>query len=93
MGTLHIPSTLNSFFIAELKRLPVAGIFTSYGERADVIAYKVYGDVNLDWIIKAYNDVIHPFDDSFATGSVIKFPSLNQIEQLYSTLSAKSRLS
>lgn len=89
--TLYIPSTLNSYFIDKLKRLPAVGSFTCLGERADVIAYKIYGDVNMAWIIKAYNNVYHPFDGSFDVGKIILFPSLNAIEKLYATLKAKQR--
>lgn len=90
-NTLYIPSTLTSYFIDELKRLPAVGSFSCLGERADTIAYKIYGDVNMAWIIKAYNNVYHPFDGSFDAGKVILFPSLSSIEKLYSTLKAKQR--
>lgn len=90
-NTLYIPSTLNSYFLEKLRKLPAVGAFTCYGERADVIAYKIYGDVNMQWIIKAYNNITHPHDGSLATGQTITFPSLNAIEKLYSTLTAKQR--
>ena len=89
--TLYIPSTLTSYFIDKLKRLPAVGSFTCLGERADVIAYKIYGDVNMAWLIKAYNNVYHPLDGSFDAGKVILFPSLSSIEKLYATLNAKQR--
>lgn len=92
-NTLYIPSTLNSYFLEKLRKLPAAGTFTCYGERADVIAYKIYGDVNMAWLIKAYNNITHPHDGSLAAGQVITFPSLNSIEKLYSTLTAKQRAS
>ena len=41
-NTLYIPSTLTSYFIEKLKRLPAVGSFSCLGERADVIAYKIY---------------------------------------------------
>lgn len=90
-NTLYIPSTLNSYFLEKLRKLPAVGTFTCYGERADVIAYKIYGDVNLSWIIKAYNNITHPYDGNLAPGQVITFPSLSAIEKLYSTLTAKQR--
>lgn len=92
MSNLQIPSTLTSFFIDKLRKLPAVGTFICYGERIDVIAYKIYGDVNLGWIIKAYNDILYPFDGSLASGKTLKFPSLNEIEKLYSVLTAKQRL-
>ena len=90
-NTLYIPSVLNSFFIEEIKRLPPAGTFKCYGERADVIAYKIYGDSNMANIIKIYNNITHPLDGSTAPGKELIFPSLNSIEKLYSTLTAKQR--
>lgn len=90
--TLYIPSTLTSYFLDKLIKLPPVGTFTCFGERADVIAYKIYGDSNLAWIIKAYNNVSHPFDGSFSVGKTILFPSLNDIEKLYSTLVTKQRI-
>lgn len=89
--TLYIPSVLTSYFIEKLKKLPPVGTFTSLGERVDVVAYKVYGDSNLAWIIKAYNNILHPFDGSLEPGKVLTFPSLNAIEKLYATLNAKQR--
>ena len=89
--TLFIPSTLNSYFLDKLKRLPAVGSFTCFGERIDVIAYKIYGDVNLAWIIKAYNNILHPYDGKTNAGQVLTFPSLTAIEKLYSTLNAKQR--
>lgn len=91
MDTLIIPSTLTSYFIDKLKRLPAVGTFTCFGERPDVVAYKIYGDSNLAWIIKAYNNISHPYDGSFAPGKVLTFPSLSAIEKLYATLNAKQR--
>lgn len=89
--TLYIPSTLNSYFLDKLRKLPAVGSFSCLGERPDVIAYKIYGDVNMAWIIKAYNNVCHPFDGSFDPGKTILFPSLSSIEKLYATLNAKQR--
>lgn len=89
--TLYIPTTLTSYFIDKLKKLPPVGTFTCLGERADVVAYKIYGDSNMAWIIKAYNNITHPFDGSFGPGSVLTFPSLSAIEKLYATLKAKQR--
>lgn len=93
MSTLYIPSTLNSYFLEQLKKLPAVGSFRCLGERPEVIAYKIYGDVSLGWIIMHYNGVTHPYDGSFSVGKVITFPSLNSIEKLYSTLVAKKRSS
>lgn len=89
--TLYIPSMLNSYFLDKLRKLPAVGVFTCLGERPDVVAYKIYGDVNLAWIIKAYNNITHPYDGSFGPGAVLRFPSLNSIEKLYATLTAKQR--
>jgi hypothetical protein len=89
--TLYIPSMLNSYFLDKLKKLPVAGVFSSYGERPEIVAYKIYGDVNMSWIIKAYNDITSPLDKAFDAGSTLRFPSLSSIEKLYATLNAKQR--
>lgn len=91
--TLYIPSTLTSYFLEKLKKLPAVGSFQCFGERADVIAYKIYGDSNLDWIVKYYNGCLHPYDGTFAIGKTILFPSLSSVEKLYATLNAKQRAS
>ena len=90
-NTLYIPSTLNSYFLNELRKLPPVGTFSCLGERPSVVAYKIYGDVNMSWIIKAYNNITHPYDGSFAPGKTLLFPSLSSIEKLYATLNAKQR--
>ena len=91
-GTLYIPSTLTSYFISQLKKLPPVGTFTCLGElRADIIASKVWGDPTLDWIIMSYNNILSPLDGSFASGKILLLPSLNAIEKLYATLNAKQR--
>lgn len=89
--TLYIPSTLNSYFIDKLKKLPAVGEFSCMGESIEVISYKIWQDVNLGWILKAYNNIIHPFDGSLAAGKKILFPSLSEIEKIYATLNAKQR--
>lgn len=91
MSNLIIPSTLNSYFLEKLRRLPAVGAFTCLGERADVIAYKIWGDVNMGWLIMYYNNCIHPYDGTLAPGNTILFPSLSDIENLYSTLMSKER--
>lgn len=92
-NTLYKPSILTSYFLDKLRQLPAVGSFTCLGERADVIAYKIWGDVNLAWIIKYYNGILHPYDGSLAPGKVLLFPSLSSIEKLYATLNAKQRAS
>ena len=90
-GTLYIPSVLNSYFLDKLRRLPAAGSFKCLGERPEFIAYKIWGDTSLDWIIKYYNNITHPFDGSTAIGKELLFPSLNSVEKLFATLNAKQR--
>ena len=90
--TQYIPSTLTSYFIDKLKEAPSVGIFKSFGERADVASYKVFGgDMSMAWILKSYNNSIHPYDGSFNVGSTLSIPSLNYIEKTYATLNAKQR--
>lgn len=91
MNTLYIPSTLNSYFLEKLRALPAVGSFRCLGERVDTIAYKIWGDVNLGWIIRYYNNITHPYDGTLAVGNIILFPSLNSVEKLYATLTAKQR--
>lgn len=33
------------------------------GERADMIAYRVYGDSTLDWVLYLCNDILDPYKD------------------------------
>ena len=89
--TLYIPSFLNSYFLEKLKQLPAEGAFNCQGERPEIIAWKIWGDLNLGWIIKYYNNITHPYDSSLAPGKILLFPSLSSIEKLYATLNSKQR--
>ncbi len=44
------------------------------GERADVIAFKYYGDASLDWVIYVTNNIIDPqFDWPLSSRSLLKY--------------------
>lgn len=82
---------LNSYFIAELKKLPSIGTYTCLDERPDTVAHKVYGDTQFYWILMLYNDCYDIEDGIFSAGSTINYPSISNIERLMFTLTAKQR--
>ena len=81
---------LNSKFLSELLRLPVRGQFVVEGEEArpDRLSYRIYGNTQYWWILLMYNKKQDP--DAIASGDVINYPSLQELEQLLFSLKAKA---
>ena len=57
------------------------GIYTLekiYQNRPDLLAFAVYGDSSLFWIILQYNNIIDPFTE-FKEGIVLKIPTKDRV--------------
>ena len=80
---------LTSFFSTELPKLPVSGYFEVNGqdERPDLVSHKIYNDTQYWWIILMYNGKLEYTD--IATGEKLKYPSVDDIEDLFFSLKAK----
>lgn len=74
---------LNSYMLSNIKSLPEQGnyIITNFEKRPDMISYRIYGDTQYWWVIMHYNDVDNI--NLLTNGTVIYYPSLNAIENLY----------
>lgn len=83
--------TLNSVFLTELRELPLQSYITAKDERPDLLAYKIYGDTQFAWIIMIYNNCFDFTDGTFAAGSQVKYPSLEDLEKIIFTLKARKR--
>jgi len=74
---------LTSYFMLKIDGLKPIGSFTVTSEagRPDVVSYKLYGSTQYWWVILAYNNMVH--HDELVTGTVLKIPSLSDMESLY----------
>ena len=74
---------LSSYFLSEIPKLPLSGNYTlrAEEERPDLLSYNIYGDTQYWWILLWYNNMLKPQD--LKVGTIIKYPSLSSIEQLY----------
>ena len=57
-------------FFLEIKKLPTVGN-VSFSKPLDAIAYELYGDENLYYVLAVYNDIIDPLD---INNTYIKYP-------------------
>lgn len=80
---------LDSFFLISLYGLPTIGTFRISSEeyRPDLVAYKIYKDVQYWWILMLYNNFMHYRD--LKVGTSVNYPSGASIEDLYFKLKSK----
>lgn len=82
----------NSKFLHELHRLKDLRSYTILSEvgRPDLLSEALYGQGNYQywWIIMSLNGLCFP--DDLKNGLIIKYPSLDQIENVYFELSTNS---
>jgi len=80
---------LTSSFLKSLKDLKYVGTYVVQGEelRPELLSYRIFGNVQYWWILMAYN-AINSHED-VVTGLVLKYPSLEDIENLYFSLKAQ----
>lgn len=82
---------LDSFLCSQIKNLPYSGALavTTQVNRPDLVSYDIYGHTQYWWLIMLYNDYTSPTD--LTSGALVKYPSLNSIENLYFTLSTRQK--
>lgn len=82
---------VTSFFVDEVRNLPVLGIYLVSGEefRWDLISFVLYKNVAYWWVLAIYNNVTNP--DRLSAGTLVSYPSLNDIESLFFSLKGRSQ--
>lgn len=80
---------INSYFLEEVKKLPVGGNFAVSGEdgRPDLISSKIFGNTQYWWILMYYNDYTNIED--IVSGDILYYPKLDSLENFYFTLKIK----
>ena len=80
---------LTSSFLKSLKDLKYEGTYIVQGEeyRPELLAHRIYGNVQYWWILMAYN-AINSHED-LTTGLVLKYPNLEDLENLYFSLKSQ----
>lgn len=53
------------------------------GERLDLIAYNLLGDVRLFWLIMHYNNIADALDLTKFVGKPLRIPSRSTVEKIY----------
>jgi len=80
---------LTSAFFGDLRDLTVFGIYEIQAEegRPDLLSSNIYTDMQYWWILLIYNDI---FDyRSLVPGLQIKYPSLEDVEDLFFSLKSR----
>lgn len=78
---------VDSYFLTELSQLPTIGTYTvTTDNRPDLLSYEIYNNVNYWWILLLYNNLMN---FRLTVGQVIRYPSLEAIENMYFQLKAK----
>lgn len=74
---------LTSYFLTELLKLSPYGKYAVQSDdtRPELIAYKIYGDVQYWWIILLYNSLTTW--DEITTEMVLSYPAVEHLEDLY----------
>jgi len=83
-NSFHEP--LSSHLLRELNKLPVHGTYRVVSEdnRPELLAYKIYGQVQLWWVVMHYNSIVSVQD--IKNSQILKYPSLGDLEKLYYSL-------
>ena len=79
----------NSEFLDELKSIPEKGVYQVIAEAEApwLVAYTLYGDSSLFWIILYYNDL--QTETELVSGTVVAYPDLALVDRLLFGLKAK----
>ena len=79
----------DSFFLAELRKLPASGEYTvtTHEQRPDVYSRDIYGKTDYWALLLEYNDVV--FLSELKLGATLRYPKLDAIESLYFGLQAR----
>lgn len=77
---------LTSYFANNIRKLAQSGYMRVEGDegRPDNTSYKIYGDVQYWWILLLYNGKLE--FDTFMNGEVVKFPSVDDVEDMFFSL-------
>lgn len=80
---------LNSHVLNEIKELPAQGFVTYTGApyRPDLAAEQIYSDNQYWWLVLVYNGLSSA--DDLLENMSLKYPSLEDIEDLYFSLQLK----
>ena len=83
---------LSSYFIEELRKLPLAGVYRVELEpfRPDLVSYDVYGDPQYWWLLLEYNGWVDW--TQFSLGSSVNLFALTDLENLFFSLSSKQHI-
>lgn len=79
---------LTSSFLAQLENLSEFGRYVVAGEdnKPDLVSYRIYGDTQYWWLLLYYNKRLEYTE--FATGDIVRYPSLADLENIYFRLKA-----
>ena len=85
-GVLNV---LDAEFPSELERLPVEGRYRVRGPegRPDAVAFDIYQDPSLWWVVLAYNGIVE-YED-LKIGAILLYPSRTDLEGLLTSLNQK----
>ena len=80
---------LTSTLLREIRDLPLFGRFNVSNEegRPDLVSFRVFGDTQYWWALMVYNDITKV--DDVINGTVINYPSLASLEDLFFSLKAR----
>ena len=83
---------MNSYMLLMIPTLPVTGYYTlrKEFENPPYLSYTLYNDTQYWWILMVYNGFTLP--NQLKSGTIIKYPSLSSIEQLYGNASLQSKV-
>jgi len=84
---------LNSHMIEQIYEFKPQGYYNVQDEEANpsLLSYNIYGDVQYWWILLLYNKLESSSD--LTIGSVVKYPDLADLEDLYFRLKILDRAS
>lgn len=75
-----------SVFLNKIKTLPEAYTYNviALPQRPEMIAYEIYGETQLWYLLMLYNDIVDPY--AIKVGDKLKAFSLDALEKLYLTI-------
>lgn len=85
---VDIYDTLNSYMWQAISKLASSGEVRISDEsgKPDLLSYRLYGTTSLWWLILTYNGILKP--SKLTVGTLVKYPSLQDIEALRLSLPA-----
>ena len=87
LGDDGVFDSLNSYMLYAIPKLPSVGTYKVRVEAGapDYLAKSIYNDEQYWWILMWYNHILHPED--LVVGLEISYPSIGDIQQLYTNAS------